>query len=626
MDRNPYRYRGEIEDPEFFVGRDDLLSDIMYLLELTDSDRPRFHNIAITGPPEIGKSSLINVMSQRSTSINLETIEVNLNAGHHNDPSKIYEEICGSLSKYLDQNLRKSFREYLRGITDSFEIDLRVLRYAASPRNNDEDGDPHQTSGINSVDVQHDLTNLYNKATEGTEITGFLVVFDNIEQFADQTSELSVIIDAFIKTYGFNVVISGTKGVFENSDVMIDSTEFDKFELEPFNEMSKTRECLEIPLTGEDTPTLPDKTVRDIHSLSQGNPYEINMLAFYMYKVYPENSSEVLHLTPEAISEAAEQIRSSGSKAESEVISKIQTLSDDELKLLIPLIENPKLPKDWLISYALLISFDTLDLEEIISRKRNIYDGLLNRMVNQGIIERSEDGEYLFNSDVYSTAFVKYHAISNDIVSNFNSKNLDESSSENMRERIFLSSLHYRLVDSTILNGINGAHSHYSFDDPPGPFIKYSEVLLESENFEIDPHSDTRLIPDRITQGFSNFEIFENLTVDPFRESDPELSDGNKNEDAYTDEQTLRFRCEIDWTNSGYMVVIHSDTEEISETVETRIQSLSPDLDMLGLDISFETSMRYVSDACEQFDDSKKCLRLLNRAKSINNNNLLIYI
>jgi len=59
---NPYDFGRPIRDPALFAGRQKELKEIDYYLELSKSDRPTYHNLALIGSRSLGKTNLLNMI------------------------------------------------------------------------------------------------------------------------------------------------------------------------------------------------------------------------------------------------------------------------------------------------------------------------------------------------------------------------------------------------------------------------------------------------------------------------------------------------------------------------------------------------------------------------------------
>lgn len=69
--QNPYNHQNPVSDPERFVGREELLENIDYNLSLSLADNPMFINMGITGKEGSGKTSLTNIVEQKSRNLGL---------------------------------------------------------------------------------------------------------------------------------------------------------------------------------------------------------------------------------------------------------------------------------------------------------------------------------------------------------------------------------------------------------------------------------------------------------------------------------------------------------------------------------------------------------------------------
>ena len=612
---NPYHYQDEVRDSTYFVGREEPLENIEYLLSLSLADRPQYHNIAVTGESGAGKTSLTYAVEDFASDLDIPTVRLDLNKQSATNEVSIFKDIYQKIADKAGSSIQDSLYELMRGVTDSVEIDLKFVRFHLSPTDGQSRSEDGSTPEVSETIVKSDLKEIFRRSNH----PAFLVVLDNAHHLSEEGLILEKLKNIFTGIDGYCLLLSGKQEMLsEPGDAHRRiSRVIDKFEIGPFESIEQTEECLRRPLPEEKQQILDQQTVHKIHDLTNGRPYEINLLGFYMYYHYTEEGNDSLRLTSGVIADAAAQIESSSISVQKQKIKKIKDLNSNGIQSLIPLIEHPELPLTWLVNYALLLSYDTTSMVDIENTKERI-EQTVQEQIDSGLITKNENGNLYLDADVYTTAFLKYQSVSKDVISNFGGTSTFSTKNVNVNQNMVISNVHYRLVDSILLSTLENCHSHYSFDEVPAPIASFREVLIDSEEGR-DHTEQNNLLSDRQTSVTMREELLREVNL---QRGDEENNHSN-NQSSNTN---LHLRCNIEWLDVGYSIQIYAESEEVIEAVLDRLRSLEVELEAFGYQFSQETVNSHLEQSYDYLDDEEYELAIaeLDEAKKINPNHQLI--
>jgi len=128
---NPYDFGKPVREAKLFAGRQKELEEIDYYLELSKSDRPIYHNLALIGPRSVGKTSLLNMIEHMAKKKGLLAVKLSLDEEISTDEVRFFKEIFDNL---VTKGARKGMYGGIRGKTyklfrkaiDLLDIDARL--------------------------------------------------------------------------------------------------------------------------------------------------------------------------------------------------------------------------------------------------------------------------------------------------------------------------------------------------------------------------------------------------------------------------------------------------------------------------------------------------------------------
>lgn len=182
------------------------------------------------------------------------------------------------------------------------------------------------------------------------------------------------------------------------------SRSFKRVNLEPFEDLEKTKDCIMNPLSEGEKKDLDEQCIGDIHHISGGSPYEINLIAHHMYKRYKEEDG-ILALSPQVLEDVAEEldrIRESGHYA---IADEIKQLLSNQLQMVLTSLEFPTVPEDWLVKFSFLNDVETLEPESLAS-SRSSRRATINYLIDRGVLKENEEERISFAGDQFDTIYL----------------------------------------------------------------------------------------------------------------------------------------------------------------------------------------------------------------------------
>lgn len=284
--------------------------------------------MALVGPRSVGKTSLLNMIEYKANNLGLLTVKIPLNIETvKNDVLFFKEVIDGILTKGAEKELYGGFTgkiyKAFRKVIDTLDIEAEIpflfgTAYVGLKREQNIVGIPQHV-------LVHDLKEIYNEA-KNKNIQTIVLLFDECDLLAQNEVVLQKIRNVFMETEGYILVFSGTEKMFPAiSDVFSPIPRFFKrVNVENFKSIKETEECLLKPLNEGEKKAFDRACIGEIHQITNGTPYEINLIAHHMYRRWKEGRNPNLALSPEVLDDVLNEIERLRKEGHYEIANKIK--------------------------------------------------------------------------------------------------------------------------------------------------------------------------------------------------------------------------------------------------------------------------------------------------------------
>ena len=414
---NPYDFINPVRDPKLFAGREEELKEIDYYLELSRSKAPKYTHLALIGERASGKTSLLNMIAYKANVKGLLSVKIPLNKETSSSDVLFFKEVFdGIMTKGVEKGMYggvrgKTYRLF-RKLIDNLDINVEIPLYFGTTyiglKNKE------HKAGIPQHVLIHDLKELSKEARKHG-IATIVLLFDECDLLAQNETLLQKIRNAFMEVEGYILAFSGTERMFPAlGDVFSPIPRFFKrINVENFD-FKETEECILRPLTEAEKKILDRRGIGEIHWLTGGLPYEVNLIAHYMYRRYQDTKSPTIGLSVEVLDDVLNELERLRKGEHHEVADKIRACGPQQLKALISLTEFPKSRQEWLVKYSLLDDLQFLTPRRAVGESQ-ITNLVIEELKTSGIINENSAGLLVFKGDQFDFLYLKYYAISKGI-------------------------------------------------------------------------------------------------------------------------------------------------------------------------------------------------------------------
>jgi hypothetical protein len=400
--RNPYDYANPVKDASLFAGRADSLAKITYLLDQAGPSQPVSY-IAIHGKRAAGKTSLLNMTEFLARERQYLTVRVDL-VGSDSSPkefyTKVYEELIGAIGRSIELKTSDGRaitpRIVRRIISAQFTDEHFPLEFPESLSSHEGAGSP-----ISEMALRADLEYLAKQI--GRTI---VILIDEAQVIADQEYALSVLRTLGARLQGYVFIIAGTTGLVPTINQVFGQLlrQFELIPVERFVEIAEVLSCISLPLTSLGLPMAAcfrnaESVASDLMSLTDGNPYEIQLYCHAMFARWQSGATRRMELSPEALDDIRMMLEAGTDVQQHPMLAKIRAMSSVKLQalnILCSSLEHATIDELW-IAYCL---FDNS------SMTRAKLDGYLNDFIKEGIVE-IVDGTVHFSADHFEEIYLR---------------------------------------------------------------------------------------------------------------------------------------------------------------------------------------------------------------------------
>ena len=563
---NPYDFTKPVRNPELFAGRQRELAELEYYLELCRSERPVFHNLAMIGARAAGKTSLLNVIEHLARKKGILAVKVSLNAESSSNEVILFKEVIDAIMtkgaelgmfEGLGGKVYKSFRKIVDLLDAQAEIPLLFgTAYIGVKRN---------TQGTLSQQVLvHDLTKLWEEAKKH-EIPAIALLFDECDLLAKNEALLQKLRNIFSDIDGYLLVFAGTENMFPAISEVFSPIPrlFKRIDVGNFASVDETKECILKPLSEEEKPLVNLGSVAEIHMITGGNPYEVQLISHYMYKKHTEAATPQITLDVEVLDNVLIELERLRRGGEHKVADLVRRCYPDQLRALLATLECPSATPEQLSRFMVLSEIDRHSMEAL-SNQVSFYGLILRELVGKGIT-KDEGGKLRFSGSQFDVLYLKYFALSKGI-----------------------SEYQFGVPDQIDLN----------------VETKLSNLLLKDlPEYETNVRFDAQVLLDSSIGYKGRRAVFgakvatkgtrpgEWVTVISFTPAEME------NRFYLGDPSSIRFRVNVDWLKTGFVMQATVKDHSHLSAISQRIESLRTKLLVLGIEILLRDEVQITAEA-----------------------------
>lgn len=408
---NPYDFANPVNNPYLFVGRDAEIDEIKYYLEHA-SKAARPINLAIIGERASGKTSFLNMIEIEAKKRDFCVVRVDLDESDAETQLAFFYKIFDSILTEACNigaygGIKGKTYETYCDIVSTYDIPsdnifcpfIFPIRYAkAMSRNNTSIALPDNNFKRDIISIQQELKR------------PIAILFDECDVLTHSRVHLQKLRNIFMNTPGFMLTITGTPVLFPIIDEVFSPIirQFKKINIVPFDEEVDTEVCIKRPLENIgitepsvlfDFETYHD--VNEIHNLTGGRPYEIQLLCHFLFRRVQEKQAEQMKLTLEVLED---------------VLSELRTLQDVSARPIVNIIKN--LDKKQLEALGILCScngnatFEQIWFNEYVFQKeykwtkQSLFEQL-STFIELGVLT-IEDEIIRFCGDDFDRIYCKY--------------------------------------------------------------------------------------------------------------------------------------------------------------------------------------------------------------------------
>ena len=409
---NPYDFANPVSDVDLFVGRKDELEEIKYYLNHAKT-APRPINIALLGTRASGKTSLLNMCEIEAKKRGFCTVRIDLDEDDAKTQLiffyKIFDGIFSSVceSGKFGGKEGKTYDIYL-DIVNTYKIPedktfcpfLFPLQYAKAM------GSGNINVSLSDHNYKNDLIKLRSEIN-----CPIVLLFDEGNVLANSRVHLEKIRNIFMNTPGYMLVFTGTPDIFPVMDDVFSPIvrQFKKINVGAFKEEEETEECIRKPLEkiGNKLEEIFDfetyRDVNEIHDLSGGRPYEIQLICHMLFRRVQEKRARMMKLNLSVLEDVRKELETSQDVTIRPVLKKIRNLKGNQLSALNLLCKcdgHVTFEQIWTIEY--IFNGEKFWREDTLNKE-------LQYFINEGIL-KSEDNIIKFVGDDFDKIYSKYFA------------------------------------------------------------------------------------------------------------------------------------------------------------------------------------------------------------------------
>lgn len=411
---NPYDFANPVIDPSLFVGRTKEMKEVRYYLDQA-TRVPRPINLAILGARASGKTSTLNMIEIEAKERGLLATRIDLDEGDVQTQLAFFCKVFDSiLTTACDSGIFGGIKgktyEVYRDMVDAYEVPedktfcpfVFPMQYAKAMASG------NVAATLSETGLKPDLKKILEELK-----SSMVILFDECDVLTKSRVHLEKVRNLFMNMPGIMLVMSGSSALFLLIDEVFSPiiTQFKKIYLERFEEEQDTENCIRKPLEkmgAMDVSELFDfesyQDVKEVHNISGGRPYEIQLLCHIMFRRVQEGRAESMEITMDALDEVRMELESHQDVPARPVLTAVQDLDRKgllALNLLCQCNGYATWKQMWFIEFV-------CNGEEKFTQEE--FSEQFDSLREKGIITAGEKGIIDFVGDDFDRIYVKYFA------------------------------------------------------------------------------------------------------------------------------------------------------------------------------------------------------------------------
>jgi hypothetical protein len=410
---NPYDFANPVSDPDLFAGRGEEMTEVKYYLDHATRAQ-RAINLAIMGARASGKTSFLNMIDTEACKRGFCVIRVDLDEADIETQLALFYKLFDAIVTTVVENgayggLGGKTYDVYRDMMDAYEVPedktfcslVFPIQYAkAMSRNN-------TAALISDTVFKRDLSNISEELKRPIAI-----LIDECDVLAKSKVHLEKLRNIFMNTPGYMLVFTGTPALFPVMDDVFSPIvrQFKKINIGPFEERDDTQTCIRKPLEklGITRPSeiLDPETyydISEIHNLSGGRPYEIQLICHVLFRRLQDNRAKRMELTLDVLDDVIRELQTLRNVSARKVLNAVRGLDRKELEALGVLCQCDG-----------QVTFDQLWFAEYVFHgetrwTRSHLHQCFNKLTEEDIVAL-KDGMITFLGDDFDRIYCKYLA------------------------------------------------------------------------------------------------------------------------------------------------------------------------------------------------------------------------
>lgn len=432
---NPFNISEPVKDPEKLFGRETEIEEIEKYFQ--EGSLGQITHLAIIGERAAGKTSLLNILEIRAKEYKLIPVKIDLNEGLASSARNLFFEFYNSL---IDAIVREDILggekgKFYSAYTDmmySYTIpegeEFRFLRF------------PEQVARARGREfqvsqnvVENDLRRLMTEVKD-SGFKGVAIFFDEFDCLTQSRTLLEMLRNIFQRLYGYILIVAGSPMMFSEIDSVYSPLprQYIRITLTGYEKYGQTAILIFRSLRELDV-KLPDiETVIDIHELTEGKPYEIQLICKQIFELITRKEKK-FSLTSEVLERVAMEIKRGQTKERIYGIRKIVNLRKDDLTELRDILRFKNLSLTDMATKNVLkkaLGNPTQKIEYIekaIKKEESKIRKMLEKYSETGIVTIENGIPKIVGADEFLLLYIKYAAKAKGIDWRWNDNTIDST-------------------------------------------------------------------------------------------------------------------------------------------------------------------------------------------------------